>query len=66
MIQTLLFGIPMVAGHTTNVLCENESVVNNSSKVELLLNKNHHSLAYHYVRWLVAAVIITVGWIAGN
>ena len=61
-----MFGIPMVAGHATNILCDNESVVNNSSKVESVLNKKHNSLAYHYVCCAVAAGIITVGWIAGN
>ena len=61
-----MFGIPMVEGHAKNILCDNESIVNSSSKVELVLNKKHNSLAYHYVRWGVAAGIITVGWIAGN
>ena len=56
----------MVAGHATNVLFDNKSVVNNSSKVESVLNKKYNYLAYHYVRWAVAAGIITVGWISGN
>ena len=61
-----MFEIPMVVGHATNVICENESVVNNSSKVKSVINKKHNSLAYHYVRWAVAAGIITVVCIAGN
>ena len=61
-----IFGIPMVAGHTKNVLCDNKRVVNNSSKVESVLNKTQNSLSYHYVRWAVSAGIITVGWIARN
>ena len=56
----------MVAGHDTNVLCDNESVVNNSSKVESVLNNEHNFLVYHYVCWAVAPVIITVGYITGN
>ena len=60
------FGIPMVAGHATKVLCDNKRVLNNSSKVKSVLNKKHNSLAYHYIRWAVAAGIITVGWISGN
>ena len=40
--QLQMFGIPMVAGHATNVLCENERVVNNSSKFESVLNKKHN------------------------
>ena len=56
----------MVAGHATNVLCDNKSVVSNSSKVDSVLNKKHNSLEYHYVCWEVAAGIITMGWIAGN
>ena len=56
-----LFGILMVAGHVTNVLCENKSVVNNSSRFESVLKKKHNSFGYHYVRWAVAAGIITMG-----
>ena len=56
----------MVAGHATNVLFDNKSIVNNSSKVESVLNKKYNYLAYHYVFWAVAAGIITVVWISGN
>ena len=35
-----MFGVPMDEDHAINLLCDNESVVNNSSKLELLLNKN--------------------------
>jgi hypothetical protein len=58
-----MFGIPIVEGHATNVFCDNESVVKNSTNVESVLNKKHSSVAYHYVRWAVAAGIITVAWI---
>jgi hypothetical protein len=59
-----MFGIPIVEGHVTNIFCDdNESVVKNSTKVESVLNKKHSSIAYHYVRWAVAAGIIAVAWI---
>ena len=48
------------------VLCDNLSVVRNSSKIESTLNKKHNSIAYHAVRWGVAAGIIRVGKIAGE
>jgi hypothetical protein len=58
-----MFRIPMVEGHATNIFCDNESVVKNSTKVESVLNKKHSSIAYHYIRWVVAAGIIMVAWI---
>jgi hypothetical protein len=58
-----MFGIPIVEGYATNVFCDNESVVKNSINVESVLNKKHSSVAYYYVRWAVAAGIITVAWI---
>ena len=56
-----MFGIPLYG--PTDVLCDNMSVVNNSSKIESTLNKKHSSLAYHAVRWSAAAGIIRVGWV---
>ena len=50
----------------TEVFCDNNSVVLNSSNVESKLNKKNNSLAYHYTRWSVAAEIIRVGWIDGK
>ena len=35
--------------------------MNNTSKVESKLNKKHSSIAYHAVRWAVAAGILRVG-----
>ena len=54
-----MFGIPIDG--TADVLCDNQSVVNNSSKFESTLDKKHASIAYHAVRWAVAAGIIRVG-----
>ena len=44
------------------MFCDNEGVVNNSSKVESTLNKKHNSVAYHYVRNAVVSSTITVAW----
>ena len=54
-----MFGVPI--GTLANVLCDNESVVNNSTKLESKLHKKHSSVAYHATRWAVAARIIRVG-----
>ena len=43
-----MMGIP-IAG-PSNVLCDNQSVVDNSSLPESQLKKKHLSIAYHYVR----------------
>ena len=59
-----MFGVPV--DEPTNVFCDNVSVVNNSSKIESTLNKKHNSIAYHAVRWAVAAGIIRVGRIDTN
>ena len=54
-----MFGVPV--DDTTKILCDNQSVVRNSSKLESSLNKKHCSLAYHSVRWVIAASIIQIG-----
>ena len=56
-----MFGVPIL--EETKVLCDNLSAVRNSSKLESTLNKKHSAVAYHAVRWSVAAGIIKVGWI---
>ena len=56
-----MLGIPIDG--PAKVLCDNKSVVNNSSKLSSKLNKKHNSIAYHAVRWARAANIIQVGWI---
>ena len=56
-----MFGIP-IAG-PTRVLCDNESVVKNSSRFESCLNKKHNAIAYHATRWATAAKEIIIGWI---
>ena len=59
-----MFGVPV--DESTRVFCDNESVVNNTSKIESTLNKKHNSISYHYVRWCVAAGIACIGWIASG
>lgn len=61
-----MFGIPIHEDHATNVFCDNESVVNNTSKVESVLNKKHAALAYNYCRWSVAAGVASIAWIDGR
>jgi hypothetical protein len=59
-----MFGIPIVNnGEATKILCDNNSVVTNTSNVESSLNKKHSSIAYHFSRWNVAAGVCQIGWI---
>ena len=60
-----MFGIP-IGDEPTNIFCDNQSVVNNCSKIESLLNKKHTSIAYHMARWAVAAGEVVIGWINGS
>lgn len=59
-----MFGVPIDG--PANVLNGNLSAVRNSSKLESILNKKHSLIAYHLVRWNVAAEVIKVGWIDTN
>lgn len=72
-----MFGIPLAGPPIVDdagdplvdpayIFCDNESVVKNSTRVESTLNKKHASLAYHYVRWHVAAGIVSLAWISGK
>ena len=54
-----MFGVPIDGA--ADVLCDNQSVVNNTSKLSSTLNKKHNAIAYHAVRWAVAAEILRVG-----
>ena len=44
-----------------DVLCGNFSVIKSTSMVDSKLHKKHNSLAFHAVRWAVAANILRVG-----
>ena len=59
-----MFGVPLDEDQPeTKILCDNEAVVKNSSKIESTLNKKHSAVAYHFTLWNVAAKVILVGWI---
>lgn len=45
-----MFGIPIDEGYATNILCDNQSVVNISINIEYVLTKKDISIAYHYTR----------------
>jgi len=60
-----MFGVPLRSDLSeTLILCDNEAVVKNSSKVESTLNKKHSAVAYHFCRFSVAARICKVAWIS--
>ena len=61
-----MFGIPLFhdgESDATLILCDNYSVVTNTSDVESSLNKKHSSIAYHFARWNVAAGVCKVAWV---
>ena len=59
-----IFGIPISEDQPfTVILCDNESVVKNTSNVESSLNKKHSVIAFHFSIWNVAAGVCTIDWI---
>ena len=59
-----MFGIQIHDdGEPTHILCDNNSVVTNTSNVESSLNKKHSSIAYHFSRWNVAAGVCRIAWV---
>ena len=58
------FGVPL--NGPSEILCDNKSVVTNSSVPTSVLNKRHNAICYHRVREAQAAGIIRVGWIEGK
>jgi hypothetical protein len=56
-----MFGIPIDG--PTNILGDNESVINSASRVDArLLHKKHNAICFHTVREAAAAGWIRVGW----
>ncbi len=53
-----MFGIPIEG--PTNVYCDNQGVVTNTTKPESTLKKKHNSIAYHRVREAAAAGTIRI------
>ena len=59
-----MLGIPISEDQTSTViLCDNESVVKNTSDVKSSLNKKHSDIAYNFSRWNMAAGVCTIAWI---
>jgi len=50
----------------TNVFCDNESVVKNTTRPESTLKKKHNAIAYHRVREAQAAGIVRISHEAGE
>ena len=61
------FRIPLMhkdgIDHGTYVYCDNQSVINNTTKVESVLNKKSCSVAYNNLQSVVAANISIMAWI---
>ena len=59
-----MFGIPIEGnGEATHVLCDNKSVVTNTSNVESLLNKKHSPIVYHSSRMECCYSSVLIAWI---
>jgi hypothetical protein len=56
-----MLGVPIEG--PTNVLCDNKSVVTNSTEPSYVLKKKHNSICYHRVREAVAAHVIRIAHI---
>ena len=54
-----MFGIPVEG--PTDVMCDNNSVVNNSQCPESVLSKKHLSICYHHAHEAVVRGVIQVG-----
>ena len=50
----------------TNVFCDNEAVVKNSTRPESTLKKKHNAIAYHHTREAQAAGIVRIAWEDGK
>ena len=59
-----MFGIPIDG--PSDILCDNDSVVKNSSLPHSTLQKKHHSINYHLIREAAARGIIRVGKVLGT
>jgi len=55
-----MFGIPIDG--PTNVFCDNQAVVKNTTVPESMLKKKHNSIAYHRVREAVAAGTMRIAY----
>ena len=53
-----MFGVPVKG--PTNIFCDNEAVYKNTSILESVLRKKHHSISYHRCRKAVAARNVSI------
>ena len=53
-----MFGVPIDG--PANMYCDNEAVYKNVLNPMPMLNKKHHSIAYHFCREAVAAGIVRI------
>jgi hypothetical protein len=63
MIKGLRYKLRMIGVQVdgpTNVFCDNESVVKNSTRPESTLKKKHNAIAYHRVREAQAAGVVRI------
>jgi hypothetical protein len=58
-----MIGIPIDS--STVVFCDNEAVVQNTTRPESTLKKKHESMAYHRFREAQAAGYVRIGFIKG-
>mgnify|MGYP003507168593 FL=1 len=58
-----MMGVPIEGA--TKVYCDNESVVNATTRPESTLKKKHSAINYHRCREAIAAGHIRVAWING-
>ncbi len=56
-----MFGISIDG--PTNVMCDNKSVINNSTLLSSTLKKKYNAICYHQVRKTVAAKVIQIAHI---
>ena len=62
-----MFGTPIHDdGKPTHILCDNNSVVTNTSNTESSLNKKHSLIAYHFSKWNVAAGVCKIASLGTN
>jgi RPA family protein len=68
MIEGLRYKLRMMGIEVTGptaMFCDNESVVKNSTRPESTLKKKHNAIAYHRVREVQAAKIVSIAHIEG-
>ena len=59
-----MFGVPLQG--PTNVFCDNESVVKNTTVPESVLKKKHAAISYHRVREAVASGTMRIAHESGE